>query len=539
MVLLLAACTQPTPSQPSDIADTATPTAPIHGPGLTQGGVVTCADPSLRKSEGAMLVGDLGDDWASQTPADFSDDLSRGAGLVVADLNSDGLDDVFLPNFSPCQLFLSQPDGTLADASPDSLPDYDRKCDAWAASAADVDGDGDLDLFLARDSQPDQLFLNDGTGTFTNVSSGSGLGGGVGSRSGSWGDLDGDGDLDLFVARHHTVSIPAEASVEDNALFLSQGDGTFDNITDQLPEAAVSGYTFLGSWLDIDGDADQDLYIINDFGYQLQPNVLLTNDGGTLTADTDDESGLGLAIEAMGLGVGDLNDDGLPDMMITDRDALHLMLSSGDFWYDAAVSQGLIPSEEQYAAWGVALADMDNDGDLDAPMVYGPPEEGAFTDQPDALWVQAEGGTFTDEAESWGLAQTTSGRGLVVADLNDDGWLDLIKTDYLGGPASAHLSRCGSEGWLVVRLEGSGANTFGIGARITVTAGDATWTRWLSAGSISLGVSGPPEVHLGLGIRDTVDTLTIHWPGGGQTTYTELETRQVLTVSQEAADISR
>ncbi|MFT5684708.1 MAG: hypothetical protein ACI8RZ_005652 [Myxococcota bacterium] len=239
----------------------------------------------------------------------------------------------------------------------------------------------------------------------------------------------------------------------------------------------------------------------------------------------------------MGLGVGDLNADGLPDLVITDRDAIHMMMSSKGFWYDAAMSQGLTPGTDQHTAWRVELADMDNDGDLDAPMVSGPPETGKFTDQPDALWIQASDGTFTDQAAQWGLAQTSSGRGLVTADLNDDGWLDLIKTDYLGGPATAHLSRCGAEGWLVVRLDGHAPNTGGIGARITATAGDATWTRWLSAGSTSLGSSSPPETHIGLDMIDTVDSLTITWPGGGETTYTDIPTRQVLTVSQDEADL--
>ncbi len=237
----------------------------------------------------------------------------------------------------------------------------------------------------------------------------------------------------------------------------------------------------------------------------------------------------------MGLGVGDLNDDGLPDMVITDQEAMHLLISDGGQWYDAAASRGLRPGEEQHAAWGVAMVDMDNDGLLDIPVVFGPPESGSFFKQPDALWLQSADGTFTDRAAEWELAQTGNGRGMVTADLNDDGWLDIIKTDYLGGPASAYMSRCGAEGWLMVRIVGSGANTHGVGSRITVRAGDRRWTGWLTAGSTSMASSGPLEVHFGLGMLDRIDSLTVAWPGGGESTFTGIPTRQVLTIHQSEA----
>ena len=116
-----------------------------------------------------------------------------------------------------------------------------------------------------------------------------------------------------------------------------------------------------------------------------------------------------------------------------------------------------------------------------------------------------------------------------MANINDDGWLDLFKPT-LDGPSPLYLSRCGEEAWLRIALEQDGLNRHGIGAKIRLTAAGRTQVGTIRAGGTSLASSGPPEVHFGLGDLDTVDRVEIWWPDSSVTTLEDLATRQVLTI---------
>ena len=522
----------------------------------------TCADPGARVTKGPLYAADLGADWTAQTPLVLpSGAVESGAGLVVADLTGDGRLDVFLPNYSPCQLFVGQPNGLLIDESKARLPTWDEDCEAWGASAVDADNDGDMDLFVARNGFSDRLWLNDGNGVFAADPAGVGLSPHrCGSRGGSWGDFDADGDLDLFVPRHHVVvgasaeGCPDRDPLPDrdippgdrNSLYENLGDGTFRDITERLPQGGVDGYAFLGGWLDADGDGHLDLYVINDYGGRAEPNQLLLGDGLGGFTPADDALGLHLAIDGMGLGIGDVNRDGAPDLAVSDTDHLHLMLSDGaGGWYDAARALGLIQDIElpQRASWAIDLADMDNDGDLDVMTVFGPTEgplasgASAVLSQPDAVFLQGEDGTFTDRAAAWGLDQTSVGRGQVLVDYNGDGWLDVFKTDYRLGRARAWMSRCGDAAWLRIRLHGAPPLTHAWGARVDVLAGGQTHTRWLTPTSTGLASAGPEELHFGLGDLDVVEGMVVTWPDGSTSTFEPFEARQVLDVDQSASQV--
>jgi hypothetical protein len=253
-------------------------------------------------------------------------------------------------------------------------------------------------------------------------------------------------------------------------------------------------------------------------------------------------------MEGMGLGVGDLNGDGLPELAIADWRTNVLLESRADLgiWVSAEDDRGyvpnLVPTGEpgQHIGWGSDLADVDNDGDLDVVQQFGfitPPKPQWQTHQlqPDALYINTstdDGYSFLDEATAWGVADTGSGRGVVIADLNRDGWLDLAKR-MLDGPDLVHLSRCGSEGWLEVHLRRPGTlNHFDVGGRVEVEVGGKVQQRTITAGGTSLGVGGPPEVHFGFGDVDTIDRLTVHWSDGEVTTFADVATRQQVTITR-------
>ena len=512
------------------------PDEPVSAAQITLSGEITCEDPSLRDSLGPLEALEL--DATEPMP---------GAGVVAADFDGDEIIDLFLPDLESCTLLLGRGDGTFLEVT-ENLPVI-SPCVAWGGSAADVDSDGDLDLFVARTVGSDVLLINDGTGVFSDNTEAAGLSAQTGpTAGGSWADMDRDGDLDLFLARHSPSpsdpdleNNPGEDVSEDwgsaNSLLENQGDGRLVDVSDRLTMSERYGFTFVGAWQDLNGDRLPDLYQLNDFGDRVFANQYMQNrcsSGGCAFKDASEDSALDLEIEALGVGIGDLNGDGRPDFGISDKYRLHLLISEGETWYDAAASMGLRLSQTkgQRNTWGGELVDLDNDGDLDFIATAGPVERailsGEHADQPDGLWIQ-EDGQFSDQGEAWDVAHTDIGRGFVVADLNNDGYPDVVKRRYKGGPTLVMRSRCGSASWLKVRLRDSRLNTHMIGAEIIARTPDGEQVRWIHAGSTSLASSGPPEALFGLGDAEEVE-VEVRWPNGREQVFSGLAPNQIVEI---------
>ena len=478
-------------------------------------------------------------DWYTASSLEASDEtlgaLWRNAGVVVVDLNGDEHLDIFLPNEVQSQLRLGLGDGLFVDAS-DQLPKRTGNDLGVGASAADYDGDGDMDLYISRALGADQLWQNDGTGVFWDVTAAAGLTdqaelSGVGS---AWADMDGDGDLDLLAAHFRDeLDTGPPGKADPNVLYENLGDGTFQDISDRLPANALDGFTWVGSWQDINVDGVMDLLFVNDFG-DVVPNMALTNDGTGQFTDVSEQVGLDISMDGMGLGVGDLNWDGRPDFLISNLESQVLLESLPDgSWIRTGVARNLIadPYAGRVAGWGTEMADLDLDGRLDAIMSFGAL---AFDDidimysQPDALWHQQEDGTFIQKAEILGVDHIGTGRGFLPVDLNRDGWLDLVLRDR-DGPGVIYQAHCGDNAWLRVTLAQSGLNRYAVGARVEVVADGVTQWRQIYAGGTSVSSSGPPEAHFGLGSLEQVDVRVI-WPDGSESQVQELPTRGHLHI---------
>jgi hypothetical protein len=280
-----------------------------------------------------------------------------------------------------------------------------------------------------------------------------------------------------------------------------------------------------------------ELYVVNDFG-EAYPSVLMWNRGGTLVAD-DGAAGLNLIATGMGLGIGDLNQDTIPDLFVPQWNDLTLHLSGGGAWFEASAVLGLEmdAARAQRVAWGGEMADLDSDGQLEIMAVYGWVDtEARFRaprQQPDALYVMQPDGRFRDDAARWSMEDWTAGRGVLFGDIDGNGWMDLVRPN-LDGDHAVYLARCGANGWLKVRLEQPAPNVDAVGARIVVNAGGRVLTRWILAGGTGFGSSLPLEAVFGVGAAAVADEITVSWPDGAVDRFRDVDVNQTVTVVREA-----
>ena len=556
--------------------------APAHAPGAV-GVVVTNPDGSSVSLANALtyrppIFGEVGEPSgvAFTHYRDLLDIIPLGAGVVVFDYNGDGLQDIYVtstPDFAGLTpdtegenaLFHNNGDGTFTDVA-ESAGVADAEAKGNGGCAADYDNDGDQDLFVTNWGVS-KLFRNDGNGAFTNAAESAGLSdpdATYRSMGCAWGDYDRDGALDFIVVRHIDESNPDAFTkrlyyfdVRPLALFHNDGDGTFTEVTHLLGATASPSRTqgaygnlwgagFQPAWLDFDNDEDLDLYIINDFGEYIHPNVLWRNDGSDedgkwLFTDVSEPSGAGTAMFGMGLAVADYNSDGYLDMFVTNiGDNVLLTTSDGSTFRDVAADAGVAFGEfrrQQRVSWGTVFFDYDNDGyeDLYVASGYLDTDDINRRQQPNLLFRNNRSGAFDNVSAISGAADWGTGRGVAYADFNEDGCLDLYvvnlgRSASEGEPARLFQNRCDwGNSWLIVKTVGSDSNRDGIGARITLVADGRTQIREITAGASNSSQNMLPA-HFGLGRAGVVDELRVQWPSGTLQTLRDVAPNRVLTV---------
>ena len=500
--------------------------------GSWQGRVGLCDGSRQRDPDAPLLLLPEEGPWGEQDHSPEQRLAFDGSGTAIADFDGDGRLDLLIGHHSdPLALWLQSPDGTFVPAH-DRLPA--RPIGVSSIVAVDIDADGLLDAHVTVFKDHDLALLNDGTGHFVDVADDIGLRGPRDEFTliASWADADSDGDLDVFVGVH--TDHPWPGSPTGPSRMMLQHEGRFYDVAPNWAPPETSwqqAFTFFGGWTDVDLDGDQDLIVINDFGHEW-PTELWRQDRGRLFLDGD--SGLGFADCNMGLGLGDINGDEIPDALIVAWDDVALFEShpSGT-WFDTSTSRGirLDASRGQQIGWSGELVDVDNDGDLDAHIVTGYLKTSSpdpIYDQPDALFLQDDDGLFHDVAPQWGIDDPGRGRGAAWADLNHDGWPDLLLRDQQG-PTKIWHQTCGDASWLGISLRQSGPNPFAIGARVRVLAEDRVWSREIRAGGTGYAIGGPPEALIGTGDTDVVD-VEVRWPDGHVDRLEAVETRQYLEV---------
>ena len=530
----------------------------------------TVTDPAFDASPGAAAF-EVG---AASRAIPVFEDATAEAGLVTdvpvpecgqfangaawGDVDGDGWPDLLVTRLGdPVQLFVNQGDGTFVEQSTERGV---VASGANGAAFADYDNDGDADLILVSDG-PDALFRNDGTGRFEDVSESAGIGGDdLRGMSAAWGDYDGDGLLDVYVANYMECTgtwtteaeIIANVGYHDDVLYRNQGDGTFVDVSHLLDDGTATAAAFAAAWVDVDGDELPDLYVANDFvGLSPDHNRLWRNAGpvgsGWRFDDVSLESGTGLYMNTMGIGVGDVDRDGDLDLALSNIGGNKLLRNRGDGNFDEEQATGIERPHQGIdyvtVTWGTVFYDFDLDGWEDLFMAAGNLQQSpevVVGPQANMLFVNDAGERFLDVSALTGVDAVGESKGVAVADYDRDGDVDLFVVDQAGTP---HLYRnvTPREGrhWLEVALVGTRSNRDGCGAAVTVVAGEQSMLRPALCSSGASGSGHDAALHFGLGTAHRIDRVEVRWPSGELQTISGADVDQLLTIEEATIDEAR
>ena len=511
-----------------------------------------------------------------------------GTGVAIADYDGDGRPDVFVVSKTEqSRLFRNLGGWKFEDTTAKAGISEPGKPAGWTQGAAfaDVNNDGWLDLYLCRFGVPNQLFINQGDGTFREEAAARGLAVKDASGMAAFCDYDRDGDLDMYLQTNLLDSVKAPQGQKDY-LFRNRGDGTFEDVTAAAGIDAIETAGHSATWWDYDGDGWPDLYVANDYAV---PDFLYRNNrDGTFTNVINDATGQ-TPHSSMGADLGDVNGDGHADLFVADMAATTrekdqrgmakiralldstphppgeafqfmrnaLLLGTGTVHLrEGAQLAGLAATDW---TWSVRLEDFDQDGRLDVHVTNGMIREYHNADQHQVLMAlenpadsrramraapifaepnlayRNEGGlVFRETGAEWGLDQAGVSTGAATGDLDGDGDLDLVLSNYESGPTVLRNdSDTGHR--LMVALRGTVSNRFGVGAtvRLRTVAGEQMRTLVLARGYLS---SSEPVLHFGLGRDAVVEELTVEWPSGQAQRFTGLAADQKLTITEPAGE---
>jgi enediyne biosynthesis protein E4 len=513
---------------------------------------------------------------STQLPEDM------GSGAAWGDYDNDGYPDLYVVDVagpltdSPEQiahspggnrLYHNNGDGTFTDVTEKAGVGF--KGIGMAAAWGDYDNDGLEDLVVTSYDRI-VLYHNNGDGTFSDVTHKAGLDKYRGFWTGAaWGDYDRDGYADLYICGYvkynfrledlkkksyqytslvpYTLN-PAAYSPERNLLFHNNGDGTFTEVAEQAGVDDPSGRSLSAAWYDFDGDGWPDLFVAND----IWGSKLFLNQHNGKFKDVTREVGATDYRGAMGIAIGDWDNDGDPEIFVThwlyQQNALFdnqrfLPGAPGRsgplFFGDIADMVGLGQVSMSSIGWGTSFFDYDNDGKLDLLVVNG----STFQDDKNPRHlVPMKNFLFWQKNPQLGFYEVGAvsgapfqeahvGRGAAFADSNNDGNMDVFIVNQEGKPQLLQNEGGTKNNWIEVAVKCTKSNRSGFGTKVEVEAGGITQSQEIG-GQTSYLSQNFRRAHFGLGQNREVSRLRVTFPSGIVHTLQHVRANQIVTVTE-------
>lgn len=514
---------------------------------------------------------------------------SMGASVTIVDYNQDGWPDIYVTNSregTMNALYRNNHDGTFTDVAPElGIADVNKPGTGVSMGAVwgDYDNDGYPDLFLIKWGVP-VLFHNDHGHGFTQVEDKAGLPKWMNANTATWFDYDGDGKLDLFVGGYYNEDIdlwhlkttkimPDSFEYADNGgrkyLFHNLGNGKFEEVS--AKEGIKSRRWALACGVaDLNGTGRQDLFVANDYGV----SELYVNDGKRFHEDGE-QSGVGFSPKSgMNVAFGDIFNNGKYSIYVSNISESGILIQGNNMWVPQGGGSGdplhyvnmARDLGVELGGWsfGAQFGDFNNDGNLDLFLTNGyisldrnrsywydfakvaggnstiigdaknwPAFDGRSLSgyQEKKVWLNDGAGKFIDVAQAVGVTDTHDGRSVAVADLWNNGALDVVVANQ-NGPLLIYKNTVDpADKWVEFKLKGTRSNRDAIGAEVTMYWNGEEQRQEVSSGS-GFAAQNELRLHFGLGKNPHIEKAVIRWPSGTVQTFDQISPDRLYTIEE-------
>ena len=545
----------------------------------------------------------------------------NGGGVAIGDINNDGLPDIYLTaNMEPNKLYLNKGGFQFEDISEKAGVGGNKPWSTGVAMA-DINQDGLLDIYVSNagnmegNNHDNDLYINNGDLTFTEQASEYNLAKTGFTTHASFFDYDKDGDLDAYILNNSNIPVSSLGYAEQREVRAQDWEGVpdiFKGVGDMLlrndngkfvdvsEEAGIYG-SLIGFGLgimisDLNGDLYPDIYVSNDF-YE-RDYIYINQKNGKFKEEVKDWTAH-LSLSAMGIDMADINNDGFQDIFITDmlpeadQRVKSVMEFEGYQVFDLKRSKDFYQQYIQNTlqinngngsfsetahfsdvaktdwSWAGLIFDMDNDGLRDIYVTNGINHDLTDLDfvdffaneiiqkmaltgrkesidsiinkmpvkpQPNYTFRNKGDITFENASKKWGLHIPSFSNGAAYGDLDNDGDLDLVvsNVNMQAFIYKNNTDKLTDHNYIKLKFEGEGANKFAIGSTVKLYYDDNVVFQELIP-SRGFQSSMDYVMTIGLGEAIKLDSLRVIWPDDTSQKFVDLRVNQELTLRQSDA----
>ena len=516
---------------------------------------------------------------------------SMGAAVSVVDFDRDGWPDLYVTDSAygtGNRLYRNMHDGTFRDVAPEmGIADVNKAGSGVSMGSVwgDYDNDGYEDLFLMKWGRP-ELYHNDHGKGFTRVSDQAGLPPWINANTALWFDYDGDGLLDLFVGGYYSEDVdlwhlkttrmmPESFEYAQNGgrkyLFHNLGNGRFEEVSAKVGISSRR-WALASAAADLRGTGHPDLFIANDYGVA----ELYINDGKHFH-ESGSASGVGFAPKSgMNVAMGDIFNQGKYSVYVSNISEDGVLIQGNNLWVPKEAAPGTMVHYDNLArdlgvelggwSFGAQFGDLNNDGNLDLFLTNGyvsldrkrsywydyskvaggnrtiiedadhwPAIDGRSHSgyQQKRVWLNDGAGKFVDVAQAVGVTDTHDGRAVALADLFNNGALDVVVANQRGPLLVYRNTVSPNNAWIEFALEGTTSNRSAIGAEVTVRWNGQEQVQQVSGGS-GFASENDRRLHFGLASNPRIKSILVRWPSGKIQTLTGWKINQLNSIKEPA-----